>query len=289
MRIIRYGSTLLGELPGQEESELEEAYFSDSELLARVELARDDLADDYAAARLSPADRAKFERRILATADGRGQLAISRALRQASAGASETPKRPGWRLDHRWLGVAAGVLLAIGAIFAWRVFSGPSRAPDSQDASAQRPSQPDPATPTSTPNPGERGAPPPAGDRSTPGSSSGGPAITLATLILTADLDRSKGRPPTLLASTGATHVDLVAPRAGLTAGAARARIESVEGAPIWSGSISVPAADAPDARPRARVPVSALPPGDYLLAIEPAGSKDPTGGPRFYFRVRAR
>jgi hypothetical protein len=76
---------LLGDVTAADESELERAFFGDSELLARVELVRDDLADDYAAHRLSDADREKFERRILATPEGREQLRISRALRNAAS------------------------------------------------------------------------------------------------------------------------------------------------------------------------------------------------------------
>src|SRR5262245_44818631 len=75
---------LLGDLPAQEEVELESAFFHDAELLARVELARDDLADDHAARRLSDADREKVERRLLASDEGREQLAITRALRTAA-------------------------------------------------------------------------------------------------------------------------------------------------------------------------------------------------------------
>ena len=76
---------LLGDMTAAEESELETAFFREPELLARVELARDDLADDYAARRLSDADREKFERRLLASDEGREQLAITKALRSAAA------------------------------------------------------------------------------------------------------------------------------------------------------------------------------------------------------------
>jgi hypothetical protein len=76
---------LLGDMTAAEESELEIAFFREPELLARVELARNDLADDYAARRLSDADREKFERRLLASDEGREQLAITKALRNAAA------------------------------------------------------------------------------------------------------------------------------------------------------------------------------------------------------------
>ena len=76
---------LLGDLSAAEEREIEKAFFRDSTLLARVELARDDLADDYAAERLSEVDRGKFRRRLLASDEGREQLAITNALRDAAA------------------------------------------------------------------------------------------------------------------------------------------------------------------------------------------------------------
>ena len=76
---------LLGDMTAAEESELETAFFREPELLARVELARDDLADDYVASRLPDADRKKFECRLLASDEGRDQLAITKALRDAAS------------------------------------------------------------------------------------------------------------------------------------------------------------------------------------------------------------
>jgi hypothetical protein len=84
---------LLGDMRAEEEGELETAFFRDSELLARVELAKADLADDYAARQLSEVDREKFERRLLASDEGREELAITRALRNAAAGARQKPPR----------------------------------------------------------------------------------------------------------------------------------------------------------------------------------------------------
>ena len=81
-QIRRY---LLGDMTAAEETELETMFFREPELLGRVELARNDLADDYAARRLSDTDREKFERRLLASDEGRVQLAITKALRRAAA------------------------------------------------------------------------------------------------------------------------------------------------------------------------------------------------------------
>ena len=144
-----------------------------------------------------------------------------------------------------------------------------------------------PANPGSPSDAAAPGAQPPTPVPSREGSSTEAPTLVLATLILTADLDRSRGVPPTLLTSTGATHVDLVVPRAGLALGEARARVESVEGARVWSGVMTIPVANAANPRPRVRLPMSSLAPGDYLLSIEVP--TDAAGGPRYYFRVRNR
>jgi hypothetical protein len=265
---------LLGDIPASEESEFEAAYFHDSELLARMELVRDDLADDYAAARLSAADREKFERRLLASNEGREEFAITRALRDAAVRPA-LERHTIWRLDRRWLSLAAAVPLALATLVAWRLVSGPERTDERPGpAQGQIGSQGQAANPTSPPEPAVASPQP-----QTP--------VTLATLILTEDLERSRGVPPTLLTSTGATDVELVVPRTSLKPGTARARVDSVEGAAVWSGSIDVPAPDAPDPRPRARIPVSSLAPGDYFFSIPVA--TDATGGPRYYFRVRTR
>ena len=76
---------LLGDLSSVQEEEVETTYFRNPELLTRIELARDDLADDYAAGRLSTSEREKFERRLLASNEGREQLAITKALRQSAS------------------------------------------------------------------------------------------------------------------------------------------------------------------------------------------------------------
>src|SRR5262245_50825434 len=202
---------LLGDLPAVQEEELEAAYFADSELLARVELAMDDLADEYAAARLSPVDRQKFERRVLATAEGREQLAITRAVRKAAGLADVQVQTPTWRVDRRWLSLAAVIPLAIGAaFFAWRLASGPDRQREGTVATGQTGGQPAPPGQVASPDATTSGRAPETAPRS--GAQPGLPGLTLATLILTTDLERSTGQPPTLLVSSGATDVDLVTP-----------------------------------------------------------------------------
>lgn len=276
---------LLGDLPESDEREIEIAYFRDADLLARLELAREDLADDYAAARLGPADREKFERRILATAEGAEQVAIARALQKSAANAQPSPPRA---IDWRWMSLAALITLAIGASFAWRILSGGERPADSASTN-QGPPQAEQPSPRSPSPESAVGRTAPAPEAPSPGSSPPRPALVLATLVLTADLERSGGQAPTLLTSAGATHVELVIPREGLSSGAARALVDSVDGTPVWSGPAALPDASAPDSRPRARVPVSVLPPGDYFFSIDSRLPSDATSVPRYFFRVRAR
>ena len=276
---------LLGDISASEESDLEAAFFRDFELLARVELVRDDLADDYAAQRLSAVDREKFERRLLASNEGREEFAITRALRHAAVHPAQQSHTI-WRLDRRWLSLAAALPLAVATLIAWQLVSGPEPADERPAPAGQIGNQGQAANPSSPPEPAV--ASPQPNTPSSAASSQRAPAVTLATLILTADLERSRGVAPTFLTSTGATEVELVVPRTSLKAGTARARVDSVEGAAVWSGLIVVPsAADVLDPRPRARIPVSSLAPGDYFFSIPVA--TDATGGPRYYFRVRTR
>jgi anti-sigma factor RsiW len=84
---------LLGRLSSPEQTSLEEALFIDEELEARVRLAELDLTDDYVFARLNAADRERFDRKFLVSADRRQALNVSRALRDRFGPASLT----GWR------------------------------------------------------------------------------------------------------------------------------------------------------------------------------------------------
>ncbi len=91
---------LLGDLLAPDEGELETAYVGDPALLARVELARDDLADDYAAARRSAADRETFERRILGTPNTTPGLRTPHALRTSHVARCTAGSSPPLRNAH---------------------------------------------------------------------------------------------------------------------------------------------------------------------------------------------
>lgn len=103
----RLGRYLLGALPPEEEERIELQYLAGDEALALVQEAEDDLVDDYARGRLSPADAQRFEERLLSRPGMAGRVAFARAL--------AAQKQPSSRrsLAPPWLAWAAAVLLAV--------------------------------------------------------------------------------------------------------------------------------------------------------------------------------
>ncbi|HEY0432090.1 MAG TPA: hypothetical protein VGC61_09735 [Pyrinomonadaceae bacterium] len=76
--IARY---LLGELPEEQQVEIEDRAFSDKDYLASITAVENDLIDEYAGGELSAADRQRFESRFLASAERRKRVEFAKALR----------------------------------------------------------------------------------------------------------------------------------------------------------------------------------------------------------------
>lgn len=121
---------LLGQLTEQDASALEERFFSDDELFARVEVAADDLAARYLKGTLSADERVRFQKHLLGSRDDRLRLRVTRALgayvatRGAPAMAQEPAPTRLWRFTgvSRFVTAAAGVALVAGvAVLSWRV------------------------------------------------------------------------------------------------------------------------------------------------------------------------
>lgn len=129
--ISRY---LLGELPEDQQVEIEDRAFSDKDYLASITAVENDLIDEYVRGELSIADRQRFETRFLASAERRKRVEFATALRTV---VSESPipekklihdVRRSWRDSlyaflnglnpaARLAFVAATILLILGA--AW--------------------------------------------------------------------------------------------------------------------------------------------------------------------------
>jgi len=74
---------LLGELPEEQQVEIEDRAFSDKAYLATITTVENDLIDEYVRGELSAADRQRFESRFLASAERRKRVEFAKALRSA--------------------------------------------------------------------------------------------------------------------------------------------------------------------------------------------------------------
>src|ERR1044072_1255442 len=82
--IARY---LLGELPEEQQVDIEDRAFEDKDYLATITAVENDLIDEYVRHELSEAERRRFEDRFLASAERRKRVEFARALASV---ASET-------------------------------------------------------------------------------------------------------------------------------------------------------------------------------------------------------
>lgn len=90
--IARY---LLGELPEEQQVEIEDRAFQDKDYLATITAVENDLIDEYVRHELSETDRRKFENRFLASAERRKRVDFARALASvpSEATVAEKPTR----------------------------------------------------------------------------------------------------------------------------------------------------------------------------------------------------
>jgi hypothetical protein len=75
--IARY---LLGELPEEQQVEIEDRAFADKDYLASITAVENDLIDEYVRNELSGAERQRFEKQFLASAERRKRVDFARAL-----------------------------------------------------------------------------------------------------------------------------------------------------------------------------------------------------------------
>lgn len=87
---------LLGNLPEEDQVQIEDRAFSDPEYLAAIEDAEADLIDSYVRGELAGADRRQFERMFLASARRRSKVEFARALAPLAAEAPPLARRSRW-------------------------------------------------------------------------------------------------------------------------------------------------------------------------------------------------
>ena len=115
--IARY---LLGDLPEEQQVEIEDRAFSDKEYLALITAVENDLIDEYVRQELSQTERQQFETRFLASAERRKRVDFARALRRVPAAESVVVAQPAqwsWRdsLDAFISGLNPAARFAVAA------------------------------------------------------------------------------------------------------------------------------------------------------------------------------
>ena len=274
---------LLGVLPDEQCTAVEEEYFGSEDALDRVWAVEHDLIDDYLAARLDATDREHFDRHYLATPVHQHRVATARQLRDRSASDAFAPKqtpaltpapsivdwlfqRPTWAMAI----AAVVVLTAIGS--AWLIrgrLMSDTGGPPTQTAIPQQP--PRPETPT---------APPAL------------PSPVLFAVSLSPTGVRSGDNAPPITIPSGtdrvSIHLESDGARPRFTDG--RATIHTVSGREVWQGAATAETAERGLALAHVDVPADRLPSDDYVVALfERETSGRETEVFRYFLRVRAR
>lgn len=92
---------LLGELPEEQQVEIEDRAFSDKEYLASITAVENDLIDEYVRGELSATERQGFEARFLASAERRKRVEFAKALRTVVS-ESAVPEKKVVQDARRW-------------------------------------------------------------------------------------------------------------------------------------------------------------------------------------------
>lgn len=130
-RVIR--QYLLGELPEEEQTQLEEQYFADDSLYSELRIIERDLIDSYVGGKLSSADHKRFESHFLLSPQRRQRVEFARAFTESisdiqsiPAPSTATKKSVSWwrsllqplRADNWRMALATAVLLlVVGGVF----------------------------------------------------------------------------------------------------------------------------------------------------------------------------
>ena len=236
------GRFLLGTASEDERQQAEQRLFAEDDFLAELQDREDALIDDYAHGRLADQARGAFERRFLASPQGRARVAFARAAarlqpREALSGRSWTP---------RWLPAAAAAVFAIATVaLGVRTIQVEEERRDQRARSSSRElalarQLEDALHPTLQP-PRE-------------------PA-----LVLRAQGTRDSGVTPSLRLAAGIDTVVIAVPLpAGPASASYQAVLRTAEGAFAWEDAGLHP----DGGLIRLTIPARALPPGDYIVTL---------------------
>jgi hypothetical protein len=267
--LVRY---LLGELPDDERERLQDAYFTDDVLFARLLVAEDDLIDAYARGTLTEAQRRRFEQRFGPSPVQARRLKFARLLQDAARVPSPKAAASPPRRIPAWMAVAAAVLLlaVLGAGF-WA-----ARRPKAPERVATAPTAIAPTEISRTPTA-------PALPSATERAPTRRPPLAVASLLLGAGTTRSGGAAAEVTLAPDTRGVD-VRLEIGADVATESARyeivIQAAAGAEVFRrGGLQVTGGTAPSLQ--VRVPTDALTQRDYVVLL----SAEALDGTRQYLR----
>jgi methionine-rich copper-binding protein CopC len=110
---------LLGQLTDNEQQEIELRLMAEEELFEQLQIAEDEIIDEYIAARLTAAESDRFEQHFLATPERQKKLRFARSLNQYVTTMASQQRALGSSSSHLWdrkawtLRLAAAAALAV--------------------------------------------------------------------------------------------------------------------------------------------------------------------------------
>lgn len=277
---------LLGDLNSIEQGQIENALFNDEALEERVRLSELELSDDYAANRLSGAERDLFSRRFLITTDRKRELEVSTALHGNFATAGFVARDSWWQQAvnvfdirrHAWkYAFATLILMLLLLATALLVRKEQSRLVD--DSRRPRPAAPHPSA-TSTPLSMNHSTNAPA-----PAHTETSPALPLHE-GLTTSVVLDSGTPldsaPTISTSGDVITVQLKLDQP--LADAYDLNVMTISGESIFSASAL---SRGENEMLGFDLPTSAIKPGDFQVSLTRIDGESKQSAGTFYFRVR--
>ena len=269
--LVRY---LLGELPDDERERLQDAYFTDDVLFARLLVAEDDLIDAYVRGTLTEAQRRRFEQRFGPSPAQARRLKFARLLQGTARGPAAKAAAPPPRRAPAWRAVAAAVLLLtlLGAGF-WA-----ARRPKAPERVATVPTVMPPAEVSRT-------TPAPALPSATERAPTRRPAVAaaIASLVLGTGTTRGSGAAAEVALAPDTRWVEVrlhLGPDVAAGHGRYEIAIQAASGTEVFRrGGLEPAGGTAPFLE--LRVPADALTRRDYMVLL----SAEAPDGARQYLR----
>ena len=275
---------LLGDLPEDEQLQLEQRYFADSEAFEQVWEWENELVDSYVRGQLTKPERDLFERNYLITPKHQQRVAVARSLVQA-ADAAMMPTReivtdasPSWWTNFlaffslpqlAWGGALALLLLTLGGLWYFRNASPEQIARVTPEASPSTPVVVSPTVTTASPVPSTSPVALPTPQVS-PTVQPAVPAILALTL---GGALRKSGDVQPVTIPRGTKQVRMQIPLEGEAYSSYQIKLRSVGGAAVLNQTASA----ANKKAVAVLIPVTKLSPGDYIVTLSGVTSSNET------------